>query len=101
MPEAPAGIVGLAIFITGHFSDRIYEIATNYSSAGQHMIAFALKVGYWVLPHLTEALSLTILDIDASQLSDWGVIWGWIWQIVVYNTILLWILIVLFRRRSF
>jgi len=100
MPEAPAGIIGLSIFIVGHFSDRIYEMSRELMHPNP-LFAWVFKGCYWMLPHLTEALSLTILDIDATNLGDSGVLWGWIWQIVVYNTILLWLLILFFRRRSY
>jgi len=108
MPEAPAGIVGLAIFVSGHFSDRIYEMSRDLVLANPFM-SLVFKFTYWLLPHLTEAFSLTILDVDATTLNqasmwlatDWGVVWGWVWQITVYNTILLWMLIWLFRRKSF
>ena len=100
MPEAPAGIIGLAIFITGHFSDRIYEMSRDLMTPNP-MVAYSLKFGYWMMPHLTEALSLTILDLDATLLGDPSVFWGWIWQIVAYNAVLLWLLILFFRKRSY
>jgi hypothetical protein len=65
------------------------------------LMSYVLKYAYWMIPHLTESLSLTILDVDATLLNDPNVLWGWIWQISVYNAVLFWLLIWLFRRRSF
>jgi len=97
MPEVPAGIIGVALFATGHFVDRIYEIAT--SPGINPVIGFGIRVAYWILPHLSQ-VTFSILDRDATLLTNWPERWGWIWQIMIYNIIMLSMLSWLFRRRS-
>jgi hypothetical protein len=97
LPEVPAGVVGVAYFATGHFVDRIYEIAV--SPAINPMLGFGLKFAYWILPHLSHA-TFGILDRDQTLITNWNELWGWVWQISIYNLLLLWLLSWLFRRRS-
>jgi hypothetical protein len=97
MPEVPAGIIGIAVFATSHFLDKIYEM----SDAPLLNVVWkvGLKVTYWMLPHLSQ-VTFSILDPYGSLLNTMPEIWGWVWQISVYNMILLWLLSFLFRRRS-
>lgn len=97
MPEVPAGIVGAALFATGHFADRIYDIATTPDINA--MIGYGMKFSYWILPHLSP-VTFSILDRDASLISTQAELWGWIWQITIYNILLLKLLSWLFKRRS-
>jgi len=97
LPEVPAGIIGVAYFATGHFVDRIYEIAV--SPAINPVLGFGLKFAYWILPHLSHA-TFGILDRDQTLITNWNELWGWVWQISIYNLLLLWLLSWLFRRRS-
>ena len=97
MPEIPAGIIGLMLFVGGHFADKIYEIATT--PLINPIIGFALKFSYWILPHLSPA-TFSILDKNATLITTSGEMWGWIWQIVIYNILLLKLLSWLFKRRS-
>jgi ABC-type transport system involved in multi-copper enzyme maturation permease subunit len=97
LPEVPAGIIGVAYFATGHFVDRIYEIAI--SPAINPILGHGLKFAYWILPHLSHA-TFGILDRDQTLITNWNELWGWVWQITIYNMILLWLLSWLFRRRS-
>ena len=97
MPEVPAGVVGVAFFVTGHFLDRIYEIAT--SPGINHFMGYALRFAYWMLPHLSQ-VTFNILQPDASLITNWCELWGWLWQIMIYNLLLLKLLSWLFKRRS-
>ncbi len=97
MPEVPAAIIGVALFATGHFVDRIYEIATAPNL--QIFFAVGLRFSYWVLPHLSQ-VTFSILDRDETMITNWKELWGWVWQITIYNMILLKMLSWLFRRRS-
>ncbi|MCX6646031.1 MAG: hypothetical protein NTY09_06710 [bacterium] len=97
MPEIPAGIIGAMYYVCGHFSDKIYEIAT--APLINPFIGFALKFSYWILPHLSP-VTFSILDKNASLITTSGELWGWVWQIMIYNILLLKLLSWLFKRRS-
>ncbi len=96
MPEVPAGIIGVIIFAVGHFSDRIFEIASEVEIP---IMGFGLKFGYWVLPHMSQ-VTFSILDPLSTLITNWHELWGWVWQVCVYNIILGAMLSWLFRRRS-
>ncbi|MFH1675786.1 MAG: ABC transporter permease subunit [bacterium] len=97
-PEAVAGIVGIGIFIGGHFAEKIYDLSRDF--ADSPIFVYAFKFAYYILPHLTEAFSVNILDKNADALISWPTVFGWLWQIMVYNCLLLWLLTWLFKRRS-
>jgi ABC-type transport system involved in multi-copper enzyme maturation permease subunit len=97
MPEVPAGIIGVAFYLAGHFVDRIYEIATAPNI--NPIMGFGLRFAYWVLPHLSQ-VTFSIIDPVQTLITNWNERWGWMWQIMIYNLILLWLLSFLFRRRS-
>lgn len=97
MPEIPAGIIGAALFMCGHFADKIYELTTT--PLINPIIAWALKFSYWMLPHLSP-VTFSILDKNASLITTSGELWGWVWQISIYNILLLKLLSWLFKRRS-
>ncbi|HEX9744436.1 MAG TPA: ABC transporter permease subunit [bacterium] len=97
MPEVPAAIVGLAIFGCGHFHDRIFEISQAPDLA--LIFKIPLKISYWMIPHLSQ-VTFSILDVFQSLITSWEELWGWVWQITIYNILLLWLLSYLFRRRS-
>jgi ABC-type transport system involved in multi-copper enzyme maturation permease subunit len=99
MPEAPAGIVGLFFYMAGHLSAYIYDQSRQMGEAGNRFFEIALKYAYWVVPHLADSW-VTLLDHYSATLDSWDERWGWIWQITVYNALLYWLLIWLFRRRS-
>jgi len=96
MPEIPATIISAAIFTGGHFVDRIYEIAIN---SNVPLIQYGLKAAYWMMPHLSQT-TMIILDKDMTLITNWQELWGWVWQITIYNLILLWLLQFLFRKRA-
>ncbi len=97
IPEVAAGILGVTLFLGGHFSDRLYEMATD--PEGNPIVGFGLRFAYWLLPHLTP-VTFGIIDPIQTLITNWDERWGWIWQISIYNFILLWLLGWLFRRRS-
>jgi len=97
MPEVPAGIIGIVLFTTSHFLDKIYELSD--APLLNTVWKIGLKVAYWMLPHLSQ-VTFSILDPYGSLLNTLPEIWGWVWQISVYNMVLLWLLSFLFRRRS-
>ena len=99
MPEAPAGIVGLLFYIGGHSSAFIYDMSRTQAELGNVVFAFGLKYSYWVLPHLADT-TVSIMDPFSAILQTWDERWGWIWQVMIYNFILLWLVSWLFRRRS-
>jgi len=96
MPEIPATIISAAIFTGGHFVDRIYEIAVNSNVPFVH---YGLKAAYWMMPHLSQT-TMIILDKYMTLITNWQELWGWVWQITIYNLILLWLLQFLFRKRA-
>jgi len=96
MPEIPATIISAAIFTGGHFVDRIYEIAQH---SDVPFVQYGLKAAYWLLPHLSQT-TMIILDKYMTLITNWQELWGWVWQIVIYNLLLLWLLRFLFRKRA-
>jgi len=97
MPEVPAGIIGVIFFAAGHYAYSIHEIAI---APNLHVIfGVMLRYSYWMIPHLSQ-VTTNILDRDLTMITNWNELWGWVWQITIYNMILLKMLSWLFRRRS-
>ncbi len=99
MPEVPAGIVGLMLYLGGHFSAYILDLSGDMMSEGYFLLTYGLRFSYWILPHLAEA-TVILLEHFAASLETWNERWGWMWQVTVYNCILMWYVSWLFRRRS-
>jgi len=99
LPEAAAGFVGLALFIAGHFSERMLDMATDEFIA-MPLLSHATKASYVLLPHLSEVFSPVILDPNWTDFTSAGPMFEWSFWAVLYFAIITAAAVLSFRKRS-
>ena len=99
LPEAAAGFIGLALFITGHASEKILDMAFDEFSA-MPMLSQATKAAYVMMPDLSWVLSTSILDPNGTEFIGIGPIFKWIFSAGIYFAVVTAAAVLSFRKRS-
>ncbi len=99
LPEAAAGFIGLAVFVSGHFSEKILDLATDEFAAVPFM-SQGLKASYALIPHLTMVFSPSILDPNWTDFTSPGPAFEWAFWAVLYFAVVAALTVMSFRKRS-
>ncbi len=99
LPEAAAGFIGLALFLTGHASEKILDMAFDEFSA-MPMLSQATKAAYVMMPDLSWVLSTSILDPNGTEFIGIGPIFKWIFSAGIYFAEVTAAAVLSFRKRS-
>lgn len=93
VPRLIAPVMGLAIIVTGYYSQKIYLIILSIEG----ILHWLYSLAYYLIPHLTEVTVATIFD-PVKVKPDYGV-WFLIYGLV-YPALFLSAAIALFERKS-
>jgi len=99
LPEAAAGFIGLAFFITGHASEKILDMAFD-EFAAMPMLSQATKAAYVLIPDLSWVLSTSILDPNGTEFLGAGPVFKWIFSAGIYFAVVTAAAVLSFRKRS-
>ena len=99
LPEAVAGFSGLVIFIAGHMSEKILDLATD-DFAAIPILSQALKAVHVMLPNLAAVMSPMILDPDATEFISTGPMVEWTLWALLYFAVIACLTVFTFRKRS-
>jgi Cu-processing system permease protein len=99
LPEAAAGFIGLAMFVAGHFSEKILDLATD-EFAAMPLMSQGFKASYALIPHLTWVFSPSILDPNWTDFTTPGPALEWLFWAIIYFAIVAALAVFSFRKRS-
>jgi len=99
LPEAVAGFIGLVIFIAGHMSEYLLDLATD-DFAGIPILNQSFKAIHVLLPNLSWVFSTEILDPNATRFVSIGPLIEWVFWALLYFAVIATLTVSTFRKQS-
>ncbi len=99
LPEAAAGFIGLVLFLGGHTSEYLLDLATD-DFANQPWLSQSLKATHVILPNLSAVTSTEILDPNATDFTTYAAGVEWVFWALLYLAVVMALAVFTFRKRS-